>query len=108
MLGEIMTGDLRAQALHDKATRGEALSAEEQAQVDEWYARLDQEEGAALTKTLPPQRLATLHAQIDVALAHLLIVTERVQKQLAENEQVRQEIVVLQRQLAQSSTAQPA
>ncbi len=46
--------------LHDKATRGESLSAGEQAQLDAWYAEQDQAEAHLLTATASPSRLATL------------------------------------------------
>ena len=34
--------------LHDRATRGEVLTAEEQAQLNEWYAERDRAEAAML------------------------------------------------------------
>jgi hypothetical protein len=40
----LMIPDVVGQQLHDKATRGVALSVEEQAVLTEWYARHDEEE----------------------------------------------------------------
>ncbi len=48
-----MTTDHSAQQLHDKATRGAGLSAEDRAKSDEWYAQQDQEEASALARTPP-------------------------------------------------------
>ena len=102
------SADTAGQRLHHRATRGEPLSAEERAQLDAWYARLDAEEGAALARAAPSSDLTALRAQIATALAQLGTVTQHVQALSAENATVRQEIAALQRLLAQKSTPQPA
>jgi hypothetical protein len=94
--------------LHDRATRGETLSTEESARLQEWYARLDREEMAALDKAFPPANLAEAHTQIETALAQLATVTQRIQALTAENAALRREIVSLQAQLAQRPIPQPA
>jgi hypothetical protein len=94
-----MSLDEFAQQLHDKATRGLALSAEEQAQLEAWYAAQDQQERAVLGPIGASQRLATLHTQVETALAQLLTVTQRIQELTVHNETLRREIAVLQRQL---------
>jgi len=43
-----MISDNLAKQLHDKATRGELLSAEDQAQLENWYALQDNAENKAL------------------------------------------------------------
>ena len=48
-----MGGDDLAQRLHDTATRGGSLSAEEQALLEAWYAGQDREEAAALGQDRP-------------------------------------------------------
>jgi hypothetical protein len=103
-----MSGTRLPQELHDRATRGVPLSDEEQAQLDQWYARQDQDEDAALTRTPAPPSVTALQAQVDAAVAQLLTVTQRIQTLAAENEAVRREIAVLQRQLAQRPATQPA
>lgn len=97
----------RAPELHDRSTRGDVLSAEEQAELDRWHALQDQEENAALTTGAPPDH-AELRAQLDAATAQLVVATQRVQALAAENEQVRQEIAALERKLAQRTRTQPA
>ena len=103
-----MSLDELAKQLHDKATRGLALSAEERAQLEAWYTEQDQREQAILGPTGSSQRLATLHAQVETALAQLLTVTERIQELTVHNETLRREIAVLQRQLPFASTREPS
>jgi predicted RNase H-like nuclease (RuvC/YqgF family) len=102
-----MSADLQAQQIHDRATRGEPISAEERSQLDQWYARMDAEEGALLNRG-QPQELAALRGRIDAAVAQVRVVTQRIQTLTTENETARREVAALQRQLAQKSTPQPA
>lgn len=90
-----------ARQLHEKATRGVALTAEEQARLEQWYALQDQAEGAAHGQALPPHAVADLRGQVDAALAQLTVVTQRIQTLTDENEALRRETAVLQQQLAQ-------
>ena len=101
-----MSPDDHLQQLHDKATRAMALSAEEQVQLAAWYAEQDQQEDTVLKSTGASQHLAVLHAQVETALAQLLTVTQHIQKLTADNETVRREIAVLQRQLTHTTTRQ--
>jgi hypothetical protein len=102
----MITDDV-AKELHDRATRGMALSAAEQAELDAWYARQDAEESARLTRTHAPDSLAALRAQVDEAISELWVVTQQVQALSAENESVRREVAELQRQLPDKVTSQP-
>lgn len=103
-----MSTDELAKQLHDKATRGIALSTAEQAKLEAWYAQQDTEENAILARTTPPQTLVTLQVQVDTAVAQLLTVTQRIQELVAQNDALRRDIAALQRQLAQTPTVQPA
>jgi predicted RNase H-like nuclease (RuvC/YqgF family) len=103
-----MTADDLAQRLHDKTTRGEPLSAEEQAQLEQWYARQDREEDDMLAETSTPQEITTVQAQVDAAVAQLVTTTQRIQALTAENEAARREVADLKRQLAQKRATQPA
>ena len=86
--------------LHDKATRGETLFDEEQAQLESWYALQDNVENDILRVTGDEKTLVTVQAQIDAGLTQLKITTKRIQEIASENKTLRQENAVLRRQLA--------
>ena len=68
-----MSDDGSAQQLHDAATRGEPLSADERAALEQWYARQDEREEALLAgAAAAPDDAAALRAGVDAALAQLL------------------------------------
>jgi uncharacterized protein involved in exopolysaccharide biosynthesis len=97
-----------AKALHDRAARGESLSAAERAELEAWYARLDAEEMALLAGAPSPGDLEALRAQVDEARDQLRDASERIQAQAAENERIRREIADLERQLTSRPSKQPA
>ena len=103
-----MTNEELGRELHDRLTRGKALSDQEQAELERWYARLDRDEGAVLAQTVASPKMAELEAQVAQVTAQLQSVTQRIQTLSAENAVVRQEIAELQRQLIQKSATQPA
>ena len=103
-----MNSNSVGERLHDRATRGEVLTAEEQVQLNEWYAQQDLAEAAMLSQPSPPQGLDALHAQVDRVVFQLGAVTQRIQILSVENDAVRKEIVELQQRLASESAAQPA
>jgi hypothetical protein len=103
-----MSREDRVRHLHDTVTRGGTLSAEEQAQLDAWYAEEDQREGVVLGPADASPRLTMLHSQVETALAQLLTVTQRIQTLTAQNDTLRREIAVLQRQLPLAAPRDPA
>jgi hypothetical protein len=103
-----MSTDNLAKQLHDKASRGIVLSAAEQAQLDMWYAKQDQAEGSMLALTTPSHTLTALQTQVDTAVSQLVTVTQRIQELAAQNDALRRDIAVLQRQLAQTPAVPPA
>ncbi len=103
-----MASDDMGRRLHDRATRGETLSADEKAQLDRWYAEQDRAESDVLRVATAEKTVTALQAQVDAALAQLAAVTKRIQEIAAENEALRQETAALRRQLAQLPSAQPA
>lgn len=103
-----MISDDLAKRLHDKATRSESLSAEEQSQLENWYALQDDAESNMLGLTAAKKTPTALQAQVDVALTQLITVTKRIQEIASENESLRREIAALRRQLAHLLTLQPA
>ncbi len=103
-----MISDDIARELHDRFSRGETLSAEEQKQLRDWYASQDAAESKILGLTTSEKTAASLQAQIDAALAQLMAVTKRIQEVASENDTLRREITTLRRQLMQRFGAQPA
>ena len=89
--------------LHDKATRGLPLSAEEQALLTAWYARQDEEEGRQLAAGAP-SRLATLREEVNSTLAQIIRVSRCIQTMNQENESLRKEIAVLEKRLIQQAS----
>lgn len=105
--GKEMTSDEQRQRLHDRATRGQTLSQDEQAQLDAWYAAQDRAEAAALDLDVT-EVTASLQAQIDTVLTQLAATTGRIQELGKENETLRQEIALVRHQLAERAVLQPA
>ena len=103
-----MISDDLARQLHDRATRGESLSADDWAQLKDWYALQDSAESSLLGLTVAGATPATLQAHVDVALAQLMTVTKRIQEVAAENKALRSDIAALRRQLAHQPVPQPA
>jgi hypothetical protein len=103
-----MIPDEIGQRLHDRATRGEVLTAEEQEQLRRWYADHDQEEIQRLSAAPAPKGLADLQSRVDQITAQVVVQAERIRTLTAENAQLRQEIASLQRLLSAKLAGQPA
>ena len=103
-----MSSEEIAKQLHDKATRGQKLSAKEQKQLDAWYSEQDALEGEILAKSVKKAGNALLEAQVDAALAQVIVVTQQIRKISSENEELRREIAALRRQVARRIGMQPA
>jgi hypothetical protein len=103
-----MISDDIAKKLHDRSSRGETLAAEEQKQLQDWYARQDAAESKTLGLAASEKTVTSLQAQVDAALTQLTTVTKRIQEVASENETLRRETGMLRRQLMQRLGAQPA
>lgn len=103
-----MVPDAIGQKLHDRATRGAALTAEEQEQLQNWYTRLDQEEMVQLQTAPDPTRLTELQSRVQQVTAQVVVQAQRIAALTAENAQLRQEIAALQRLLTAKLAGQPA
>jgi hypothetical protein len=93
--------------LHDKATRGEILSDEEQALLCEWYRIQDKIESEMLgsVSVSPESGLQNLKTQIGTSLTELIAVTRRIQIIISENEALKHEIAVLHSRLIRQSAS---
>lgn len=96
------------QELHDRATRGEELTPEEQVQLEAWYAAQDASEMADLNLPATDQEAAALQAAIDSALTEIAAVAGRIRRTAAENERLRAENAELRRRLALQGAARAA
>jgi predicted nucleic acid-binding Zn-ribbon protein len=95
-----MTGDeLQMRALHDRATRGKTLTADEQAQLDAWYAVQDAAETVLLGDLSAPDDLRDLQAGVEQAITHILATSRRIRELDAQNTGLRFEIAELQQRL---------
>jgi hypothetical protein len=103
-----MIPDEIGQKLHDRATRGEALTTEEQELLRRWYAHHDQDEMAQLNAAPAPSGLADLQSRVQQATALVVVQAQRIEALTAENAELRQEIASLQRLLSAKLAEQPA
>jgi hypothetical protein len=93
--------DAQLRNVHDRATRGEHLTTEEQAALETWYLQQDQAESQLLLDRAQSEPLVQLRAQVAATAAQLEIVTQHIREVLETNDKVRREIALLQRQLVQ-------
>jgi len=93
--------DEQLQQLHDRATRGDQLTADEQRELDAWYVRQDQAESQQLSIPIDPTTPVDLREQVAAAAGQLESVTRHIREVMADNQHLREEIVALQRRLAQ-------
>lgn len=91
--------------LHDRWTRGQLLTAEEQTQLELWYQQQDAQEAKQLNMVSTVVDISDLQAQIETTLKQLATVIQRVQQITTENQVLRQEISVLQQQLITQKSA---
>ncbi len=95
-----MMHDEALKGYHERVTRGETLTFEEQAQLEAWYAAQDRAEEKALGLAAKPSSLEALQTQVDTALAQLTIVSRRINEIASENDALRRDINALRQQLA--------
>ena len=98
------------QQLHDRATRGQGLTAAERSELDAWYAQQDAQETALLTAHDAPDNkvVAALREQVNTSLAELHAVTAHIQTLTRENQDIRGEIDALYQRLTPTKTASAA
>lgn len=103
-----MNSESRVQQLHDRATRGEVLTSEEQAELERWYADQDNAEATMLYVPLSTDENGSLQRQVHATLDQLRVVTERIQALSVENDAVRREIAELRQRLTQRPASRTA
>ncbi len=100
-----MISDNIAQRLHDRATRGESLSADERAVLDAWYAQQDAEERQQLA-TGRLENETSLHERIKDTLVRMTILTRKMEESLAESKQLQEELTTICQQSAEAERAE--
>ncbi|MEJ5312493.1 MAG: hypothetical protein WHX52_22230 [Anaerolineae bacterium] len=101
-----MVSDALGKQLHNRVTRGETLSEEEQAQLEAWYDKQDREETLMLQRDAPAENQDSLQADIDRILYRIGNTARQIQNISQQNEVLREEIMRFRRQLAQQATVQ--
>ncbi|HEX8734068.1 MAG TPA: hypothetical protein VF721_02015 [Pyrinomonadaceae bacterium] len=87
--------------MHDKATRGEALSETENTQLAAWYEAQDECESDLLNKNAMQDSFAERRNQIQNTLGKFAVVHSKNLKIFAENETLRRENEVLRKKLGE-------
>lgn len=103
-----MIADELGQELHDKATRGASLTAQEQTQLDEWYRQQDQGESQRLGQSNGESNANALRNEVAEALAQMQAVTAEIQQLSTTNETLRREVKSLRERVANRSAPRPA
>jgi hypothetical protein len=93
------------QKLHDRVTRGEVLTKEEHLALENWYEEQDQVEQQRLSVALSSVSVADLQAQTSAILKRLELTAQYIQETLTVNNSIRQDIAVLEEQLAHQRVA---
>ena len=89
----MVVDDELGRQLHDRATRGEDLSKEDQILLDEWYEAQDRAEMKVLNLAATDEaKTIKLQKEIDSVLIQLRTATKRIQEITRENDVLRQEI----------------
>jgi hypothetical protein len=96
-----MISENAGQSLHDKATRGEILTDNEQILLSDWYESQDEieVEMLGLARAVPENLTQFLQIQIKTGLEKLMSLTQQIQLIITENEALKREISLLQSQL---------
>jgi predicted nucleic acid-binding Zn-ribbon protein len=89
-----------ARQLHDRATRGEALSAGDRRQLEDWYSQQDAAEAVLLTTPRTEIELSQLERRIAATLQRIGEVTRQIQHVTDETYALRRENEALKHRLA--------
>ncbi len=89
--------------LHDRAACGDALTAEENARLEAWYAVQDDAESRELATGAQESR--DLQGRIQASLEQITQTARQIQQTLKENDSLRREIAGLRLEIAQQSAS---
>lgn len=94
--------------LHDRQTRGDQLTSEEQEQLDQWYQEQDEAEGSHLGQQVATTDISALREQLDNAITQLSLVSEHITEVMRANAMLRDDIAQLQHKLRRESIGHAA
>src|SRR5437899_3341322 len=97
-----MITDELGQQLHDAATRGGALTPQDQAKLDEWYRQQDAAESQSIGRTDGERTVTALRVQVAEALAQMQTVAADIQTMAGANDALRREVAALRERVAKS------
>jgi hypothetical protein len=101
-----MVSDELGMQLHDRETIGEQLTAQEKAQLEDWYAQKDAAEKSMLEAAqLPLPNLFVLQDRVDIAIEQLTAGVQRLHQITQENKSLRKEIAEIKQQLTVPESA---
>jgi hypothetical protein len=100
-----MISDVVGRQLHDRASRGGSLSANERQQLEEWLLAQDHAESNLLSSKGDAPTLADLRSQIDAALEKVAVVTGNIRQLSEGNDVLRNEVGTLRNRLADHSAS---
>jgi hypothetical protein len=95
-----MSGNDTILALHDRATRGEMLSREEQALLDQWYLSEDNAEQGVLDSSAADGATEDVQVQITAVLERCIMLAQKNQELFQQNDELRRELTQLRQQVA--------
>lgn len=87
--------------LHDRLTRGQQLTADELAMLEQWYASQDSAESAMLGAATGAETIGRLQEQLNDVLTSIADVSTRIAEIVTENDSIRRENAALRRRIAQ-------
>lgn len=93
-----MLTDEQAVQLHQRSVMGQSLTAEEQAELEAWYKKRDEEEAKMLKLDDDDDDLAEIRQKLNASLNQLVLETQRLRQIEMENEALRHEVARLLQQ----------
>jgi hypothetical protein len=97
-----------ARELHMRYARGESLTAEERAILEEWYAKDERENRIIIPRRDLSAELEKERATLAALVAELQKAAQQIQEKIEQNDALRREVEELKQQLVQRRMAQPA
>ena len=86
-----MSETKKMQELHQLAVKGELLTAEENAALQNWYENLDREEDSILNNSQTVQNTQTLRENLNLTTKQIAKISREIETLVGQNEKLRKE-----------------